>query len=233
MYFRARYYDPQTGEFISRDPLGYVDGMSQYRAYFVPGGVDPLGKHVVKSSWENTANTNWKLNSSQPFQQYTRFSDGCYLASFWYEYESRSEKWVHTKNYYRNGDVWVDGGGAVATVGSGMMAVGALDDFTGVGILNDPVLIGGGAVVTVVGLAEMVGGGFWNFGDYMTNGELPTDTSDSYTFRRYRNFTWKYRVVKKVQCGRDCLTTGQIPFDPPLDFPSEGWLEGPGEWTQE
>ena len=44
LYFRARYYDPQTGEFISRDPLGYVDGMSQYRAYFVPSGMDPSGE---------------------------------------------------------------------------------------------------------------------------------------------------------------------------------------------
>ena len=43
LYFRARYYDPNTGEFISRDPLEYVDGMSQYRAYFVPGAVDPFG----------------------------------------------------------------------------------------------------------------------------------------------------------------------------------------------
>ena len=43
LYFRARYYDPQTGEFISRDPFGYVDGMSLYRGYFVLGGVDPLG----------------------------------------------------------------------------------------------------------------------------------------------------------------------------------------------
>ena len=43
MYFRARYYSPQLGQFISRDPLGYVDGMSQYRAYFVPGGMDPFG----------------------------------------------------------------------------------------------------------------------------------------------------------------------------------------------
>ena len=43
MYFRARYYDPATGEFISRDPLEYVDGMSLYRGYFVPGGVDPFG----------------------------------------------------------------------------------------------------------------------------------------------------------------------------------------------
>ena len=43
MYFRARYYSPQLGQFISRDPLGYVDGMSQYRGYFVPGAVDPTG----------------------------------------------------------------------------------------------------------------------------------------------------------------------------------------------
>ena len=43
MYFRARYYDPQTGEFISRDPLGYVDGMSLYRGCFIPGGLDPWG----------------------------------------------------------------------------------------------------------------------------------------------------------------------------------------------
>jgi RHS repeat-associated protein len=40
---RARYYDPSTGEFISRDPLEYVDGMSQYRAYFAIAGVDSLG----------------------------------------------------------------------------------------------------------------------------------------------------------------------------------------------
>lgn len=43
MYYRARYYDPATSEFISRDPLEYVDGMSLYRAYFVPGGMDPWG----------------------------------------------------------------------------------------------------------------------------------------------------------------------------------------------
>jgi len=43
VYKRARYYDPNTGEFISRDPLGYVDGMSLYRGYFVPNGVDPEG----------------------------------------------------------------------------------------------------------------------------------------------------------------------------------------------
>ena len=42
-YKRARYYHAQLGRFISRDPLGFVDGMSLYRAYFVPGGADALG----------------------------------------------------------------------------------------------------------------------------------------------------------------------------------------------
>ena len=43
VYRRARYYSSQLGQFISRDPLGYIDGMSQYRAYFVPGAMDPFG----------------------------------------------------------------------------------------------------------------------------------------------------------------------------------------------
>ena len=43
LYFRTRYFDPSTGDFISRDPLEYVDGMSLYRGYFVPNGTDPSG----------------------------------------------------------------------------------------------------------------------------------------------------------------------------------------------
>jgi RHS repeat-associated protein len=30
LYFRARYYDPELGRFISQDPMMYVDGMSMY-----------------------------------------------------------------------------------------------------------------------------------------------------------------------------------------------------------
>jgi RHS repeat-associated protein len=46
MYFRARYYDPSTSEFLSQDPLEYVDGMSVFRGYFVPGATDPAGKKI-------------------------------------------------------------------------------------------------------------------------------------------------------------------------------------------
>lgn len=49
MYFRARYFHASLGLFISRDPLGFVDGMSLYRAYFVPGLVDPEGADATGS----------------------------------------------------------------------------------------------------------------------------------------------------------------------------------------
>ena len=42
-YFRARYYDASLGQFISRDPVGYVDGMSFYGSYFIPNKLDPSG----------------------------------------------------------------------------------------------------------------------------------------------------------------------------------------------
>jgi RHS repeat-associated protein len=41
--FRNREYDPVTGRFPSKDPIGYHEGMNFYRAYFIPGGIDPLG----------------------------------------------------------------------------------------------------------------------------------------------------------------------------------------------
>ena len=43
IYFRARLYDPTTGEFTSRDPLEYVNGMSIMRAYVSLSMVDPFG----------------------------------------------------------------------------------------------------------------------------------------------------------------------------------------------
>jgi RHS repeat-associated protein len=45
-HFRARLYDPIAGRFITRDPLGFVDGMSVYRAYFGNSRVDPYGKSI-------------------------------------------------------------------------------------------------------------------------------------------------------------------------------------------
>lgn len=44
IFFRARYYSPNLGQFISRDPLGFVDGMNLYAGYFALWmTVDPTG----------------------------------------------------------------------------------------------------------------------------------------------------------------------------------------------
>ena len=48
-YFRARYYDASLGQFISRDPIGYVDGMNLYRGYFALNRLDPNGTCVWTS----------------------------------------------------------------------------------------------------------------------------------------------------------------------------------------
>jgi RHS repeat-associated protein len=53
IYVRNRTYEPTIGRWLSTDPLGFVDGTSLYRAYFVPIGVDPSGELQVK------ANPNW------------------------------------------------------------------------------------------------------------------------------------------------------------------------------
>ena len=46
-HFRARWYDPATGGFVTRDPLGYVDGMSLYRGYFGVQFIDAYGLWIV------------------------------------------------------------------------------------------------------------------------------------------------------------------------------------------
>ncbi len=44
-YFRARYFDNELGRFISRDPLGFVDGHGLYNGDFSERfGLDPSGK---------------------------------------------------------------------------------------------------------------------------------------------------------------------------------------------
>ncbi|WP_197137963.1 RHS repeat protein [Crateriforma conspicua] len=50
-HYRARMYDAEAGRFCSRDPIGYVNGQSLYRAYFVPDKLDPSGLEWVLSPY--------------------------------------------------------------------------------------------------------------------------------------------------------------------------------------
>ena len=46
----GRYYNSEDGRFISRDPLGYEDGMSLYNAYFAEQfALDPYGLKIEKT----------------------------------------------------------------------------------------------------------------------------------------------------------------------------------------
>lgn len=53
IYVRNRSYEPAAGRWMSMDPLGFVDGTSLYRAYFVPNIVDPRGLAVCEVRVEN------------------------------------------------------------------------------------------------------------------------------------------------------------------------------------
>ena len=43
IYIRRRTYEPETGRWLSEDPIGFVDGTNLYRAFFIPSGIDPSG----------------------------------------------------------------------------------------------------------------------------------------------------------------------------------------------
>jgi len=56
-YYRNRYYSPELGRFIQRDPLGYVDGMNLYEFVGgrVPKGIDPYGLWKIMRDGKSTA----------------------------------------------------------------------------------------------------------------------------------------------------------------------------------
>ncbi len=61
----ARYYDAKRlSRFISKDPLGYPDGMNPFASYFVPNGLDPTG--LDWQSWVENSEGIWIHTYSDP-----------------------------------------------------------------------------------------------------------------------------------------------------------------------
>jgi len=64
-YFRARYFSPNLGIFLSRDPAGYrISNFNLYRATFVPKTTDPSGR--LELSWPPSTGIDWPLPPFSP-----------------------------------------------------------------------------------------------------------------------------------------------------------------------
>ncbi len=61
VYQRARYYDPTTGEFIEQDPIGFINGPSLFRGYFVLKNSDPSGLAVCCTYYDGNKRWTWEL----------------------------------------------------------------------------------------------------------------------------------------------------------------------------
>jgi len=78
MYFRNRYYSPELGRFVGRDPLGYVDSLNVYAyAKAQPSGiVDALGESVSVCASGNKYHVNIAgLDANQKDQGYSKVAE--------------------------------------------------------------------------------------------------------------------------------------------------------------
>jgi RHS repeat-associated protein len=75
-YFRARWLEPKAGRFIGRDPLGYVDGMGLYGAYFAVWGVDPTGYTICKCRETKFEASNSRLGASLTTRTRFKYTPG-------------------------------------------------------------------------------------------------------------------------------------------------------------
>jgi RHS repeat-associated protein len=82
IYVRNRTYEPTIGRWLSTDPLGFVDGTSLYRAYFVPRVVDPLGLSECRPKVRKPIDGEAVVKSGSLI-----FSRPIYGWAFYYEYE--------------------------------------------------------------------------------------------------------------------------------------------------
>ena len=83
-HYRARMYDSYSGRFLSRDPIGYVDGRSLYRAYFPTNDVDPSGlKDVVASTSEGQWVYQWEEGDARSGLPVPPYDNKCYYYSYY------------------------------------------------------------------------------------------------------------------------------------------------------
>jgi RHS repeat-associated protein len=68
IYVRARTYEPATGRWLSKDPLGFIDGPNLYGAYFVPNGSDPSGLVEIERTGRRVEPTCQDIHGRQSYK---------------------------------------------------------------------------------------------------------------------------------------------------------------------
>ena len=88
--YRLRIYDPAVGRFISRDPLGYVDGPGLYQ--YVLGNplslVDPLGLFAPGEALQKLANDSLTVPNQDPIRYDKFLSESWRWNGNWERYQS-------------------------------------------------------------------------------------------------------------------------------------------------
>jgi RHS repeat-associated protein len=74
-HFRARWMSPSAGRFLTRDPIGYVDGWSLYPNYFEMDGVDPTGLADLDADPSGPEGVKWCNRKFRPREILGRTND--------------------------------------------------------------------------------------------------------------------------------------------------------------
>ena len=138
LYFRARYFDNEMGRFISRDPLGYVDGMSLYTGYFAewlnfdPSGLQGPGPHYPTPKEVPSSGRPWWINVGNEYRESDGKDKNMYDFISQFTYQTINNKcykieilhriaWVRSFYRYRQDQVFDE-----PDVGAGLQWVGGL-----------------------------------------------------------------------------------------------------------
>jgi RHS repeat-associated protein len=118
-YFRARMFDSALGRFIGRDPLGFVDGMSLYGAYFAPNGTDPSG--LITEAEKNCIDANLKTLRADLRLAYAKYQVGLGEAQYVYAEELKAKVYKDSYVTAVSTLATIPIGGAAAMVGTRML----------------------------------------------------------------------------------------------------------------
>lgn len=175
VYFRNRYYSPETGRFLQRDPMGYLDSMGLYQftanSPYMFG--DPWGNESV---WQ-TMGIDEDLSEGNTLTAYTKMFGYSFWNTLSFGALQRQDQLVEANEAGIISEEEYNAGTVVNAVGSTATAVATISSAGAVAVAS-PVAAGGlGASVAVLATTgSMVTEDFTNY----ASNQPVTSTTTSY-----------------------------------------------------